>query len=447
LSAGLVNMVYKTRLIIYAVVALIFLSVLFFITRIPTGDGLYSLIDSSGKISKPVFLEITVKFADIKGFINLLDNDSDSLIQQIMPDLFIVNYGKTSWVCDRRMSKAYSLYPSVDMFGRKYCVRMLPADNSSIDISSLNGTYICDSFISDDFTEHGIFRVADIYITSCRKINTWLKKPVNRIIGKTFVYPQPDKWIGFVKSQYPHREMPQNQPGALLCYSYPNGLRVYHAKKGEIAKCMKDGKIDKHLLNARIANSNHLVGETPIYLPDHLRKFEFYLIYEFISPNSEILHDGESFEVIDQLPGNLYRILRGYYMDFTIKNKSPNYSSIALFQLNGLKVADFFDLIPSEKRFTVDAGLFDLFITPVLRQAFKEGVDHAYTPKTCKEILERAGKLNIQTHTGNYIFSICLKKDSRYSLLTYGRCTSVIMRDSEVLKKLPGLIYRQKGNK
>jgi len=433
----------NTKQIMILAIGIMMIAAMFFLTRITTGDGIYSILDPSGKIDRPIFMKITINFLNLNEFADMIGKDNDSYNEQILiSDLIVVNYGKNSWVCDKRIRKAYSLCPAVDMFGKKYFVRVLPAEKSDIDISSLNGTYICKSFISDDFMEYGVSRVATVYITECRKINRLFTKAVNKVIKNEVHYPQKDGWINYVSIRYPHRKMPEKEFGRTLCYSYPNGLRVFLAGKTELEECIKNGKIDEQLFNTRIANQNHLVGETPCYVARFLSRGEIYIIYEILSPEKRLTHDGEAFEIIYEQPGNMYRILRGYYFDYSLRNKSPNYLSVSLFQLDGLKFADIIDLIGSEKRFKTDVELFDLFIKPVLKQARKEGADSAYDRETCLEVLYRCGKLNIRTQTGNYAFSVSLRKDGKPSIITYGRCTELIFRDEEVLKKLPDFIYR-----
>ena len=394
-------------------------------------------------VDKPLYFTMTIKFKKLSAFSHALKTP-DLLV---MPDCFIIKDGTTQWICDTSLYTAYRPIPSYSIEKSSTIFRLFAHDNASIDFASLNGTYLCNAYVCEDPMLYSNIKVVRVYITDCTAQSSILSRPENKqVTNKRYIATTEEKniWLNYIKEHYPASLAiaPKENDGIkTMLYSTPQNVNVYVAFEYEIKKFFIDGAIQENLIKQNIITSRHYMGKTPQFINFFSRR-NLFVFYEFFTTTDRILPDGQVFESIEKLEDATYRIIRGYYIH-SAKNKTPNILSTALFQMQGLAPDDIISLVDTKNRFIIDNELFDLFIHPILRQAKKEGAHPGYTPRICKDILTRAGKLIIETEVGTYRMMVSRSPDNTYSLITDKRTTDLLMRDPAVVRNLPSFIYRK----
>lgn len=432
-------------------ILVILLSVAFYLFSLPTLD---SLVKDISEIKKPIFLTFAIDFDNLNGLpVTDLRDKIKKPDLEVAGGFFIIRAGNTEWICDKALNKAYRPLPAYNLLESKTLCRILPDENSSVHFSRLKGMYKCTGYICEDPAVTQSKKVVNIYIKECEEIKHKLFIfPVNKIISYQPVRPtaqERQEWLDHIKAYYPPQPIPPikdndtastDKEVTLLLYSVPQGLKVFVAREEEMRQCYVNGAVQEDLVIKRVINPRHFLGNSPIYIGVNPHT-SFFVFYDMSSTNQDILPDGQVFEYVEQLSDTLYRIVRGYYVEMR-DNRMLNTLQIALFQLSGLSIPEIMTFVGPEKRFGLDEDLFNLFINPLLKQAIKEDADVGYTPQICRDILEKAGKLTIETQVGTYRLTT-LKKQDRYTLATQSRLTRLLLRNKKVVKELPNFIYRK----
>jgi len=398
------------------------------------------VLDTPKTVDEIKFYKLTFEFENLSTIIN------HEFEKYKNKKFFVHRKGKYLWFCDNILNIAYRPLPIYDFLKKDYIIRLVPDKISPDKISSLNGIFVCACYISNQPYRMALTDVIVLNLHKLKKIPLPLFLPSNKQVKYNKKEPmglEKNQWLNFMAQQFPHKPIPPQKPGQMfLAHSIPQGLDVYTANDYEIESCVLDGILNKHLLISKIINKKHFRGLSPVYI-DYKLHTKIYVIYSFVSPSANLINDGFAFEFIEPVQNkNIYKILRGYKMDF-MAAKHVNIINSAFFQIKGLSPEQIVTFIGDVNTFEINEKLFDLYIHPILKQAAVEKVNPSYEINTCKKIITHAGKLNIETIVNNYLMSISRHPSGKNSIHTYGKCANVLMNDKQVLRELPKFYYKK----
>ena len=400
---------------------------------------LCNILNNSEVVNEIEFYKLTFEFKNLS---DILTGDYEEFKDK---KFFVHRKEKDLWFCDMVLNIAYRPLPIYDFLKRDYIIRLVP-DKISIDkISSLNGIYVCACYINHTPYKMALTNAILLNVNKIKKVPLPIFIPSNKKVKYTRIEPGPlekANWLNFMLSQYPHKPIPQQQTDQVfLAHSIPQGLGVYTAHDYEVEACIIDNKLNKNLLISKIINKEHFKGLSPVYI-DYKLHTRIFVIYSFVSPSINLINDGYTFEFAEPVANkNVYKILRGYRMDF-MAEKHVNIINSALIQIKGLSPKQIINYIGDINTFEINEELYDLYIHPILDQAAIEKTDPSYDVTTCKQILAHAGKLNIETIVNNYLMSISRHPSGKNGIHTYGKCTNILMNDKKVLRELPKFYYK-----
>ena len=400
---------------------------------------LYDVLDNPKTADEIKFYKLTFEFENLSTIIN------DDLEKYKTKKFFVHRKGKYLWFCDNILNIAYRPLPTYDFLKKDYIIRLVPDKISPDKLSSLKGIYVCACYISNKPYRMALTDVVILNLHKLKKVPLPIFLPSNKRVKYTKNQPtqrEKNNWLNFMAQHFPNKPIPaQKSDQMFLAHSIPQGIEVYTAHDYEIESCILDNILNKHLLISKIINKNHFRGLSPVFIKYELHT-KIFVIYSFISPNANLVNDGYAFEFIEPVQNeNLYKILRGYKMDF-MAAKHVNIINPALFQIKGLSPTQIINFIGDINTFEINEDLFDLYIHPILKQAAVEKVNPSYDIDTCKKILTHAGKLNIETIVNNYLISISRHPSGKNSIHSYGKCANILMNDQKVLRELPKFYYK-----
>ena len=344
--------------------------------------------------------------------------------------------------------KSYTPVPEYNLLDNPAIVRILPAKSMIDDFKNLHGLYRCKLFIRDDPKIKGLTKIITLYMTSCEKVS-WLdvynpSKEIEQVAPK-HDYDTIRHWRELFRERYPSVSAPNIPVDArevILFHSVPQGLSVYAVTYEQLDACKIDDKLDPFLLREKLINQDYFIGKTPFVL-QYQSFFNKVVLYEFTSISPKILDDGQIFESVERMENNpqFYHVIRGYNVVAGRKDAKPMMHT-ALFQLKGLSPDDIRACVGDANTFPVDDEMFQVYVKPILGQAYKEIVHPNIDEEWCRNILSHAGKLNIETSVGHYCMELHDLTSFGYSVYPVARSEMIIRQDAQTLYKLRDFIYR-----